>query len=257
MAGQNNAEYIIRELTINNLIKKCESLENTVVEVLNGTGNEIGRYNSYKIFAQTYNSIIEEAIKEKLFYGSYNTFNLSEIPSEFNTTWPMQKSVMESVLVNIRMLKVLLNTDSDFKKHETDNIENFIYSNLRPCFDKEPKSEAEVQKAIETLFIGKGMKKGIDYDKETGKFRYSSKEYTPDFIIQNLNMCIEVKFINSKKTVGSFIDQINADIPAYSTKYQNILFVIYDVGMIVNETEFRRDIENNKLSNIKVIIVKH
>ena len=111
----------------------------------------------------------------------------------------MQKSVMENVLVNVRMFIVLLQTDNYFKNNQINSIENFIQSNLRPCFDKEPKGEKEVQKSIETLFIGKGMKKGLDYDRETGKIRYSSKEYTPDFIIPKMNMCIEVKLINNKK----------------------------------------------------------
>lgn len=252
-----NAEYLERELTVNNLIKKCEALEKTITEVLNGNGNEVGRYTSYKLFAQTYNNIAKEAVDKCLFTGSFNTFNLEQIPDEFDTTWPMQKVIMENVLVNTRMMITLLGTDSYFKKYELDNIENFIKSNLRACFDETPKNEKEVQKVIENLFIGKGMAKGIDFDRETGKIKYSSKEYAPDFILLKMNMCIEVKYIKEGTKDNRIIDQINADIPAYSKKYQNILFVIYDVGTIKNEIEFKRDIESNKNSNIKVIIIKH
>ena len=50
-------------------------------------------------------------------------------------------------------------------------------------------------------------------------------------------------------------DEINADITAYSTKYERLLFVVYDLGVIRDEAEFRRDIENAG-ANIKVVIVK-
>lgn len=252
-----NDKYLERELTVNNLIKKCEALEKTISEVLNGNGNEFGRYTSYRLFAQMYNDIAKEAADKHLFIGRYNTFNLEQIPSECNTTWLMQKIIMENVLVNTRMLITLLSTDNHFKRYELYNIENFIKSNLRSCFDEMPKNEKEIQKAIENLFIGKGMSKGIDFDRETGKVKYSSKEYTPDFILLKMNMCIEVKYIKENTKNNRIIDQINADIPAYSKKYQNILFVIYDVGTIKNEIEFKRDIESNKNSDIKVIIIKH
>ena len=51
------------------------------------------------------------------------------------------------------------------------------------------------------------------------------------------------------------IEEINADITAYSKEYKNILFIIYDVGIIRDETEIKRDIEN--VEGVNVIIIKH
>ena len=51
------------------------------------------------------------------------------------------------------------------------------------------------------------------------------------------------------------IEEISADITAFSKQYERQLFVIYDLGFIQNGEEFRRDIE--KAGNVKVIIVKH
>lgn len=55
---------------------------------------------------------------------------------------------------------------------------------------------------------------------------------------------------------SNIIEEINADITGYSKKDKWIMFVVYDMGCIQNETEFRGDIENAK-ENIKVVIVKH
>ena len=54
-----------------------------------------------------------------------------------------------------------------------------------------PEKEIEVQNAIESLLAGRGLNKGVDYDRETGKFEFSGKEYIPDFVIPKLQLCIE------------------------------------------------------------------
>lgn len=99
------------------------------------------------------------------------------------------------------------------------------------------------------------MDKGIDYDRETGKFMFSGKEYIPDFVINKYELCIEVKFIKEVSRKSKMIEEINADITAYSKEYKNILFIIYDVGIIRDETEIKRDIEN--VEGVNVIIIKH
>lgn len=83
----------------------------------------------------------------------------------------------------------------DFIDDEYTNLENFIKNKLRSSLFTQPEKEKEVQNTIEALFIGKGWNKGIDYDRETGKFEFSGKEYIPDFIVPKLNLCIEVKLL--------------------------------------------------------------
>ena len=51
-------------------------------------------------------------------------------------------------------------------------------------------------------------------------------------------------------------EEINADITAYNKEYKRQLFVIYDLGVIRDEIEFKRDIENSG-DDIRVVIVKH
>ena len=81
-----------------------------------------------------------------------------------------------------------------------------------------------------------------------------SVSYTHLFIIPKLKLCIEVKLLRDGKK-SKIIEEINADITAYSKQYERQLFIVYDLGCIQNEEEFRRDIES--MGNIKVLIIKH
>lgn len=99
------------------------------------------------------------------------------------------------------------------------------------------------------------MVKGLDYDRETGRVKIASKEVIPDFIVMRMNLALEVKIIKEKDRISKVIDEINADIIAYTEKYSSILFVIYDLGIVRDEEEFLSGF-NNK-NNIDCIIVKH
>ena len=60
------------------------------------------------------------------------------------------------------------------------------------------------------------------------------------------------------KTAGrvrEVIDEINADIQAYSKRYRSLLFIVYDMGHIRDEVEFKQDLEDP--GNVSVIVVKH
>ena len=74
-------------------------------------------------------------------------------------------------------------------------------------------------------------------------------------IFGRLNLALEVKLCKNKQKIGSLVDEINADIRAYSKKYEKLLFVVYDIGCIQDEDEFKNDLDNQ--STIFVEIVKH
>jgi hypothetical protein len=59
----------------------------------------------------------------------------------------------------------------------------------------------------------------------------------------------------SLKRIKKLADEINADIQSYGKFYSNQLFVIYDLGSIRDEDEFKKDLDNNE--NISLIIIKH
>lgn len=239
------------------LISQAKTLQKSIELALADTATQPhSRFVSFKTFAEQYNFIAKTAeqvlgLKE----NSFTIFLTEKMQSHMSTIWPVQKEIMESVFLSTGILLTYLESATEFAENEFDNIENFIKSNLRATIFSIPQKEVEIQNAIETLLIGKGMQKGIDYDRESGKFEFSGKEYIPDFVIPKLNLCIEVKLLKDGRK-SRVIEEINAYITAYSKKYDRQAFVVYDLGNIRDEVEFKRDIENAG-NNIKVIIVKH
>jgi DpnII restriction endonuclease len=74
-------------------------------------------------------------------------------------------------------------------------------------------------------------------------------------IFPRLSLALEVKLARDKEKSRGIVDEINADIRAYSKSYASLLFVIYDLGSIRDETEFTQDLETT--DGTSVIIVKH
>ena len=238
------------------LIEQAKGLEKTMDEILNNNANKIGfNYSSCNDFAKHYQSIVEESKKYISLPGIYNSYDVKNLKNVFDLTGIEQITIFQSVLTSTRLLIATLEGNYDYVEDEINNLENFINSKIRLMFTETPKSEKEVQDNLERLFIGNNMNKGVDYDRETGKFNFSGREYIPDFIFPNLKTCLEVKLLKEKAKKSKTIEEINADITAYSKQYNEILFLIYDIGVINDITEFKRDIEAS--GNVKVIIVKH
>lgn len=218
--------------------------------------NVSGRYSPFKTYAEEHGFLVREVSKVlELNNESIAYYDTGNMKGWADTLWPHQKQIIDSLVVYTDALIALLEKEIDFIDDEYTNLENFIKNKLRNTIFTLPDKEKEVQNAIETLFVGKGWNKGIDYDREAGKFMFSGKEYIPDFIVPKLNLCIEVKLLKDGRK-SKIIEEINADITAYDKEFKRQLFVVYDLGVIRDEIEFKRDIENAK-DDIKVIIVKH
>ena len=237
------------------LLSQLRAFSNTIQEILNNSkAAETARYVSYKDMASTYNDFADRARLVLQVGVPFYTFNLEVIPGWADTVWPTQKRILEQVLLYTRMLISSLESSTDFVDDEFDNIENFLQLRLRSVVFQRPEKEIEVQNAIESLLLGRGLSKGADYDREFGKFEFSGKEYIPDFVIPKMSLCIEVKLLREGRK-SKVIEEISADITAYKKAYQRQLYVVYDLGVIQNETEFKRDIE--MIDGVKVIVVKH
>lgn len=237
------------------LISQIRALDKTVENMLKDKNtNELGRYSSYKTMAQTYNDFVEQS---KLLLRPdvpFYTFNIDKIPKHGDMTWPQEKNMLEQVGLYTKMLIAALEGSLDFANDEFDNLSLFLKSKLRSVMFEKPEKEKDVQNGIESLFLGKNWEKGNDYDRESGKFEFSGKEYIPDFVILKYDMCIEVKLVKEGRK-SHIIEEICADITAYRKNYSRVLFVVYDIGEIQNEEEFISDI--SKQEGVKIIVVKH
>lgn len=239
------------------LLNQAKTLNQNAERVLNDTYSPAkSKYIGFKMFAETFNTIARET--EQILglpVNSFSEFSTQQMGSHYETHWETQKQIVEAVVLKTGLLLTYLEDATDYVEDEFENISNYILGSLRSTMFSIPDKEIAVQDNIERLLIGRGLAKGIDYDRESGKFEFSGKEYIPDFILPKLNLCIEVKLLKEGRR-SKIIDEINADITAYSTKYERLLFVVYDLGFIRDENEFRRDIENAG-ENIKVLIIKH
>ncbi len=122
---------------------------------------------------------------------------------------------------------------------------------LRKVIREKPDGEKQVQDAFENLLIGAD----IPYGREVDSVEYSSKTYTPDFSLSKIDLAVEVKLCNRSEREKELPEEINDDILGYQTKYQNLLFIIYDLGFIRDIDRFCGSFEEHQ--NVTVRVVKH
>ena len=77
----------------------------------------------------------------------------------------------------------------------------------------------------------------------------------PDFVLKYSNSVIEVKILKDKGHKSKMIEEMNADYSAYTKEYDSIIYLVYDLGIISDVQEFKRDFEAK--GNVKVIVIKH
>jgi hypothetical protein len=239
---------------LSKIYRNAKSLKDSMEFAYLNDDNKISQYGSFKNFARKYNDLTLKAHK-LIDVSLLDVYDIEKLKHPASLTWPDQKLIFDGVLMNIRLLISVLENELDVKDSKTQEIKNFLASNLRKAIFEIPKNEIDVQDSSEKLLIGKGLSKGIDYDRETGRVKVSIKEVIPDFIFPKFSLALEVKFSKDKTKSKAIIDEINADIRSYSKDYANIIFLIYDLGSIRDEDEFKNDLDNKE--NIQLLIIKH
>ena len=131
------------------------------------------------------------------------------------------------------------------------HILSTIQSQLRKSIRETPNSEKVIQNSLETIF----NVKEFDFLREKERIEYSSKAYAPDFTFPSISATVEVKLCNSERKEKDIISEINDDILAYSTKYSNLIFVVYDIGIIRDQDMFKGSF--SKRPNVIVEVIKH
>jgi REase_DpnII-MboI len=230
------------------------ALQRSMEAALVGDPSNIWKHGGYKQFAHKYNQLLAEIGRNIPLPPILDMYNLDVIPGIGDTVAVQQKEIFESVHANVSILRAFLEGKAGTVENETVALRDFFQAKLRSAVFRPPDLEREVQDAIEQLLIGRGLQKGQDYDREVGRAKISSKEVIPDFIMLRLSLAIEVKLTKSAARVKEVIDEINADIAGYSKRYGSILFIVYDLGHIRDEVEFRRDLESQ--GNVAILVVK-
>jgi hypothetical protein len=149
------------------LLRSTTALQSVMREsVSSATGEHanVGKFASFKTFMRKYNLIATEAAPVLGDASLLDLFTLENIQGNAHYTWPRQKELFDHVLANVAMLRSLLENKIGFAEDETHNLTDFIQANLRRAVFALPTKEAKIQNGIESLIVGRGMAKGIDYD---------------------------------------------------------------------------------------------
>jgi hypothetical protein len=217
--------------------------------------NGLWKHAGYKQFARKYNELIGLVTKAVLLPPLFDLYAIEKIPGNADTLPFQRKEIFDGVYANLSLLKGMLENQIGVVENDTEALRDFFQARLRAAVLHEPERETEVQDAVETLLIGRGLQKGVDYDREMGRVKVSAKEVVPDLILPRLSLALEVKLIKTAARVREVVDEINADIAAYSKRYRTIFFIVYDRGNIRDEVEFKHDLEDP--GNVAIIVVKH
>lgn len=245
-----------KEKKLNSLLRNARALHDSQKVIYNDRSENIWRFSNYNFFARKLNQLVQKTIEiDKSVLDLVDFFDLEKMPDSMDSTFVRQKELFDMVMANTSLLISFLEDKVDYKTSKTEILKDFIEANLRKAVLSKPSSEIDIQDNLEQIFIGKGYSKGIDYDREKGRTKVSIKETIPDFIFPKFDLALEVKLCISKNKSKTIVDEINADIMSYSKSYSNLLFVIYDMGYIIDKDEFKNDLDNN--NDILVSIIKN
>jgi hypothetical protein len=169
-----------KRIRLKGMFVRVDGLRRAMETVMNGTTPDNGKWGAFASFARAYNALAKQYVAET--GDSVNTYDLSKIGVSRGTTWPRQKEIFDMTYADTLILSGILSGYNVGESASVSAIQDMIVANLRKVVFTRPERELEVQNAIETLIIGRGYQKGVSYDRESGKVRFSGKEFIPDFI---------------------------------------------------------------------------
>jgi hypothetical protein len=209
-------------------------------------------YGGYPAYVSEYNRLLRYVFES---FGDeaqslFQPIDLGKSINPADAIPMMWRTYLELASARLNALVVYLQTKLGTSDKETEIVFDMIEANLRPGIFKDPQREDDVQDVLEIIFRARGL----DYRREKVTIEYSSKLFVPDFTFESLDLVVEVKLCKSESKEKVIVDEINADIPAYQTKYARVIFVVYDLGFIRDVDQFRSGIESNP--NVRVLVVK-
>jgi hypothetical protein len=247
---QNMPQSKIKELR-----DHCVALQSAMDASRNSRTDDVWLHSSFRTFMRKYNELVLRVKNVMQLDAPVDLYDLEKVPTAFDSVTIQQRIYFDEVYTNLLILRSFIEANGGLNEVEAENILNFLKSNLRKAVHVEPQVERDIQNAIETLLVGKGMQKGIDYDRETGRVKHAGKESVPDFVFRKEKMVLEVKLCNRQGKLAEIIDEMNADIVAYTTGYERVWFFVYDLGYIRDEDEIVQGLQQSE--HVKCVVVKH
>ncbi len=217
-----------------------------------GSSHNFYDYGGYPVYIERYN--MYQHLTVELFGGEAQALFPQLLPGSWKDpseeNGRMWRTHLENVAVRLGDLEAYLRSKLGDTDRRVQSVVDLVEAHLRPSIFKVPDKEREIQDILETIF----HVRDLPYLREKVHITYSSKTYVPDFTFDSLNLAVEVKLCNRESRKKELIDEINADIIAYQTKYESLIFIIYDLGFIRDVAQFSADIEKNP--NVYSIVIK-
>jgi hypothetical protein len=235
------------------LFRQTEALRRAMELVASGTTPDHAKWSATNSFVRAYNRFAQKY--HELSHESVMTFNEDSLRSWAESLWPIQKGLFDQVYSELLILTSQLSDYENGASASISELSDLLSSNLRKVIFSKPNKESEVQNAVESLLVGRGYQKGVHYDRESGRVKYSGKDFIPDFNFHSLNTALEIKLIREGISPSTIVEQLSADIPAYKSAYSSILFCVYDLGSLRDVHEFQNDLQNT--DGVRVCVVKH
>jgi hypothetical protein len=150
------------------------ALKTSMEHALQSDPNAVWRHAGYRDYMRKYNHVVAYVGQLTPVNAPIDTYDLDAVPHWGDTVMPQQKRLFESVHANLAILEAWLRARVDLPAEQAESLKNFFEANLRRAIFETPTHERDVQNAIEQLLIGRGLTKGIDYDREVGRVKVST-----------------------------------------------------------------------------------
>jgi len=208
-------------------------------------------YGGYPVYIDEYNRLA--TLAGELFGAEaqalFQPVDLKKAVNPADVSGMMWRTYADLAAVRLGGLAAYLKSKLKTPDREVDSIIDLVSANLRASIFSDPEKEVEVQNALEVIFRARGL----DFRREKIVIEYSSKRFIPDFTFESADLALEVKLCKSPVKEKALVDEINADILAYQTRYARCIFVVYDLGHIRDVGLFKSSIEKNLHVHLLVI----
>ena len=238
--------------TLYNMAKAVARGAEKALEAPSTDKDMLTRFIGYPAYVSEYNKLIPHATD---LFGEearslFAPIDLGSYTDPWHAAPVLQKYYLDLVSARLSALAAYLQSKTSSTDQAVQSLVDLIELNLRSAIFSKPERETEVQNALEVIFRARGL----EFRREKVVVEYSSKNFVPDFTLDTLDTALDVKLCGTARREKEIVDEINADIPAYQTKYRRALFVVFDLGFIRDVARFRSGIEGNP--DVRVLVIK-
>jgi len=221
-----------------------DAVYNFVAYTLDQAGADLDGEAITKIASVAHTSRVFQRLVQEEVVGA-----LQDLKETVNRAFPTEAKVMQKEKTIERMVTMIRTSTPDRGRSirtETSGIARLasqIESKLRLQFHSEecPSGEPEVQEALDSLL------RILEYDASWNRtsMDFSGRKAVPDFVVRvsEAEIPIEVKLVDSTAKQSQVIEEMAADVTMYTSKWDSILFVVYDCGTISDVARFREGFE--------------